>query len=211
MVQNTFIREDLRVRRTRKSIQEALIELTVEKGYTNITVQDIVDRAMINRSTFYRHYLDKDDLLTKYMDEVTALTFEDDVAVEKNGIVEKEVPTGLVKLLKHIQEFSEFYRVMLSDHGHPVVTDRLRRNAEHRYRYALTRPGVVPNSSNTPLDMRLTYISCAGIGAISWWVENKIPCSAEELASWLGELVTASLGFSLRRPPISTKPVAAHN
>jgi hypothetical protein len=86
-----------------------------------------------------------------------------------------------------------------------VVTDRLRRNAEARYRYALTRPGVVPNSSETPLDMRLTYISCAGIGAITWWVENKIPCSAEELAAWLGELTTASLGFSLRRPDYPVK------
>jgi len=198
-VQNTIIKEDLRVRRTRKLIQEALIELTVEKGYTNITVQDIVDRAMINRSTFYRHYLDKDDLLVKYMDDVAALTSEDDIAMEKSGIVEKEVPSGLVKLLKHIQEYCEFYRVMLSANGHPVVTDRLRRNAEQRYRYALSRPGVTPNASNTPLDMKLTYISCAGIGAISWWVENNIPCSAEELAAWLGELVTASLGFSLRR------------
>ena len=211
MVQNVLVKEDLRVRKTRKLIQEALMELTVEKGYTNITVQDIVDRAMINRSTFYRHYLDKDDLLIKYMDEVTALTSEDDIAVEKNGVVEKEVPTGLVKLLKHIQEFSEFYRVMLSANGHPVVTDRLRRNAEKRYRYALTRLGVVPNASNTPLDMRLTYVSCAGIGAISWWVENKIPCSAEELAAWLGELVTASLGFSLRRPPILAKPNDSKN
>ena len=210
MVQNVVVKEDLRVRKTRKLIQEALIELTVEKGYTNITVQDIVDRAVINRSTFYRHYLDKDDLLTKYMDDVTAMTSEDDLAVEKNGIVEKEVPSGLVKLLKHIQEYSEFYRVMLSANGHPVVTDRLRRNAEKRYRYALTRPGVVPNASSTPLDMRLTYISCAGIGAISWWVENKIPCSPEELAAWLGELVTASLGFSLRQPKLPVKSTEAN-
>jgi AcrR family transcriptional regulator len=198
-VQNAIIKEDLRVLKTRKVIQKALIELTVEKGYTNITVQDIVDRAMINRSTFYRHYLDKDDLLVKYMDDVTALTSEDDIAAEKTGIVEKEAPTGLVKLLKHIQEYSEFYRVMLSANGHPVVTDRLRRNAESRYRYLLSRPSVKPNASSTPLDMKLTYISCAGIGAIQWWVENKIPCTAEELAAWLGELVTASLGFALRR------------
>ena len=199
-MQNTAVIEDLRVRRTRKMIQEALLELTVEKGYPNISVQDIADRAMINRSTFYRHYLDKDDLLVQYMDEVTALTSEDDVAAEKLRPGEKEVPTGLIKLLRHIAQFSEFYRVMLSANGHPVVTDRLRRNAEERFRYLLTRPGIVPTPNNSPLDMRLTYISCAGIGAISWWVENKLPCSAEELAIWVGELSTASLGFSLRPP-----------
>jgi AcrR family transcriptional regulator len=197
-VQNMEIPEDLRVRRTRKMIQEALLELTVEKGYPNITVQDIADRAMVNRSTFYRHYLDKDDLLVKYMDEVTALTSEDDVAIDKLQPGEKEEPTGLIKLLRHIAQFSEFYRVMLSANGHPVVTDRLRRNAEDRFRYLLAHPGIIPIPNKSPLDMRLTYISCAGIGAITWWVENKLPCSAEELAIWIGELSTASLGFSLR-------------
>ncbi len=201
-MQNTSTLEDLRVRRTRKMIQEALINLTVEKGYPNITVQDIADRAMINRSTFYRHYLDKDDLLVQYMDEVTALTTEDDIAADKLRPGDKEVPTGLIKLLRHIQQHSEFYRVMLSANGHPVVTDRLRRNAEDRFRYLLMRPGIKPNETTTPLDMRLTYISCAGIGAISWWVENKIPCTAEELAIWVGELSTASLGFSLRQPKL---------
>jgi hypothetical protein len=57
--------------------------------------------------------------------------------------------------------------------------------------------------------MRLSYISCAGIGAITWWVENKLPCSAEELAIWIGELCTASLGFSLRPPqlPVNSTPL----
>ena len=51
--------EDLRVRRTRKLLQQALIEGTVEKGFAALTVRDITGRAMVNRSTFYRHYLDK--------------------------------------------------------------------------------------------------------------------------------------------------------
>jgi AcrR family transcriptional regulator len=205
------ITEDLRVRRTRKMIQEALLELTVEKGYPNITVQDIADRAMVNRSTFYRHYLDKDDLLTQYMDEVAALTSEDDAAIDKLQPGEKEVPFGLIKLLRHIAQFSEFYRVMLSANGHPVVTDRLRRNAEDRFRYLLRHPGVIAIPHKSPLDMRLTYISCAGIGAITWWVENKLPCSAEELAVWMGELCTASLGFSLRPPQLPVNSTPSNN
>jgi AcrR family transcriptional regulator len=55
--------EDLRVRRTRKTLQEALIALTIEKGFAAVTVRDITERAMVNRSTFYRHYLDKYELL----------------------------------------------------------------------------------------------------------------------------------------------------
>ncbi len=70
MVQKSEVIEDLRVRRTRKLLQQAFIELTVEKGFAALTVRDITERAMVNRSTFYRHYLDKYDLLEEYLNEI---------------------------------------------------------------------------------------------------------------------------------------------
>ncbi|MTE11795.1 TetR/AcrR family transcriptional regulator [Nocardia aurantiaca] len=54
---------DRRVRRTRTALHRALIELMQEQSYARITVQDIIDRADVGRSTFYAHYRDKDDLL----------------------------------------------------------------------------------------------------------------------------------------------------
>jgi len=62
--------EDLRVRRTRELFQQALIEGTVEKGFAALTVRDITRRAMMNRSTFYRHYLDKYDLLEQHLNTI---------------------------------------------------------------------------------------------------------------------------------------------
>ena len=59
---------DLRVRRTNKMIIEAFIQLVEEKGYDQITVQDISQRAMINRATFYAHYKDKQDLYDTIFD-----------------------------------------------------------------------------------------------------------------------------------------------
>ncbi len=53
---------DLRVIRTKKSIKRALLGLLKEKNYNKITIQDISEEAIINRNTFYLHYLDKDDL-----------------------------------------------------------------------------------------------------------------------------------------------------
>jgi AcrR family transcriptional regulator len=196
-VQTESTKEDLRVRRTRKRIQEALIELTVEKGYNRITVQDIVECAAINRSTFYRHYLDKDDLLSKYMDEVTGEIFQDDVGDEPDA-QDESAPSGVIKLLNHIGSFSEFYRIMLSADGHPLVSDRLRRKIESHIRLIIIKDAAQDMKSPF-VEMQLKYVSGAGIGAILWWVENNLPCSAEELAVWLSELTTASLSFSLRR------------
>lgn len=50
---------DLRVRRTRMMIEKAFIELLQEKDFQSITIQDITDRAMVNRATFYDHFTDK--------------------------------------------------------------------------------------------------------------------------------------------------------
>ena len=54
---------DLRVRRTRKLLGEALVSLVGEKGYDAVSVAEIAERAMVNRATFYLHYEDKYDLL----------------------------------------------------------------------------------------------------------------------------------------------------
>ena len=54
---------DRRIQRTRQPLEDALIALILEKGYDKITVQNIVDQANAGRSTFYSHFLDKDDLM----------------------------------------------------------------------------------------------------------------------------------------------------
>jgi AcrR family transcriptional regulator len=62
-------RLDARVRRTRDRLGDALVELVQEKPFDAITVQDVLDRAGVARSTFYTHYSDKDDLLVSDADD----------------------------------------------------------------------------------------------------------------------------------------------
>src|SRR6266705_7027751 len=63
-------KEDRRVRRTRESLHDALISLALEKNYDSITVQEILDRADVGRSTFYVHFSDKNELLISEMDNL---------------------------------------------------------------------------------------------------------------------------------------------
>lgn len=201
-MQNPNETEDLRVRRTRKMLQDALVELTVEKGLTNITVRDLTERAMVNRSTFYRHYLDKRDLVSQFTQAVNDLTFdEDDIVADKVGHKD-ERPSGLFRLLQHIEAYADFYRVMLGPNGDPGFIEDLRQNAEDRFRYLLTHPLIKSDSDadTPPLDLRLKYISSAGIGGITWWVQNDLPCSAEQLAKWIGRLASSTLGLAPNVP-----------
>ncbi len=57
-------KEDRRVRRTRESLHKALISLALEKNYDSITVQEVLDRADVGRSTFYTHFQSMDELLS---------------------------------------------------------------------------------------------------------------------------------------------------
>src|SRR5215470_10411838 len=62
-------RTDPRIRRTREVLGDALIGLIQEKSFDTITVQHVLDRAGVSRSTFYQHYLDKEDLFISDVEE----------------------------------------------------------------------------------------------------------------------------------------------
>ena len=180
--------EDLRVRRTRKLLQQAFIECTIEKGFAALTVRDITERAMVNRSTFYRHYLDKYDLLEQYMNEIYAL-LED-----REGVAElhpNEAPSSLINLLKHVQQNADFYRVMLGAKGDPLFVQRFGQKTEDRFLscFNQTFPEQRFESNAPPLDLRFNIVTSAGCGAIVWWLEQEQPCSPEQLARWLDQLI----------------------
>src|SRR5512143_3352795 len=110
---------DRRVQRTDRLIVEALIELTTQKGFAAVTVQDIVQRAGINRATFYRHYRDKFDLLDQYAQAVYALP---DHAPDSGSPMDAETRTisGVVRIFEHVREHAKFFRVMLGQNGDPA-------------------------------------------------------------------------------------------
>ncbi|RYG37597.1 TetR/AcrR family transcriptional regulator, partial [bacterium] len=58
---------DPRVRRTRKALQDGLAELLRERRFAEISVQDVAERAGVNRATFYAHFRDKHDLLASLL------------------------------------------------------------------------------------------------------------------------------------------------
>lgn len=171
--------DDLRVQRTRKLLQQALFELTIEHGFSGVTVLDIAKRAMVNRSTFYRHYLDKYDLLDQYMDDLEA---EISAAAKLHM---DEVPAGLLLLIRHVQMNAAFYRVMLGAKGDQAFTHRFQQLSQNRYRYVFAKIGI---TDETEIGFKLSYISNAVVGVILWWLENNQPITPEQLALRLGGL-----------------------
>ena len=198
MAQNKQQPEDLRVRRTRKHLIQALIELTIEKGFAALTVQDIADRAMVNRATFYRHYLDKHDLLDKYMQEVYELTADQEQLPAASPYAEAGgPPVGIVRMLEHVWQHANFYRVMLGAQGDSAFVAGIRRYSEQRLRSLLPDDATPLKPGSPPLDLCLSYIAHAGIGALAWWLQAEQSYPPEQIAIWLNQLNKATLEYVL--------------
>lgn len=71
--------EDLRIKRTRKLLSTALFDIMTEKDFSKISVNEICDKAMVHRATFYNHFKDKADLLNYTLDEIQETLFEKSV------------------------------------------------------------------------------------------------------------------------------------
>lgn len=188
MTREESTRGDLRVQRTRNLIVEALIELTIQKGFAAVTVQDIVKRARINRATFYRHYQDKFDLLDQYVEAIyqlpdPALPSAEDATVEKMVL-------GLTKVFEHVRDHAEFFRVMLGTNGDPAFADKIRQYIQKRIRRSL--PEALLSDENSA-DLYLSYVSSGGVGALSWWLEHETPYSPEQLVGILFDFNVAGL------------------
>jgi AcrR family transcriptional regulator len=176
--------EDLRVRRTRKLLTQVLIEGTMEKGFAALTVRDITRRAMVNRSTFYRHYLDKYDLLEQHLNEIYEV-------LEEGGIIGEGRHEGIIELFKQIQQFPDFYRVVLGAQADAFLSQRFRQQTQQRVLayFHQTFPEAASDPDTPPLDLKFTTIASAGCSALGWWLEQERPSTPEQFAHWLQQLI----------------------
>src|SRR5215208_5139040 len=105
---------DRRSERTRQLLNAALIELMLEQRYDEITVQDIIDRANIGRSTFYAHFLDKEDLLVSGFTQVLDML---NVHSQQPNEVEDQTTPSLTRFFQHVQEHHQLYKALVHGGG----------------------------------------------------------------------------------------------
>ncbi len=88
-------KEDLRVVRTKRLLAKALKELLQEKPFDKITVNDVCDRALVHRATFYNHFTDKTDLLNFIFDEMQEEIYQNAFDIKDYSSI-KELYLGIV-------------------------------------------------------------------------------------------------------------------
>src|SRR3989304_9359430 len=98
---------DRRVQRTPERLQKALIELISERGYDAITIQDIVDRANVGRTTFYLHYRNKDDLFMSCHEAIVSEFHSGPLyphPLSREELLSPEAPPGMTSAYRHLED-----------------------------------------------------------------------------------------------------------
>lgn len=169
---------DRRIQRTRALLQDALLSLILEQGYESLTVQEIVDRANLGRSTFYVHYRDKLDLLLSTMEE----GFRE---LERKVMAENAVPGTFAPLeiiFKHAAEKRDLYLVILHGAGKMDVYKQARDFLADRSLQIMRKYYTEPAM---PLPFVSTYFAGSFLSMLIWWLENDMPYSSSEMVSMI--------------------------
>jgi AcrR family transcriptional regulator len=189
---------DMRVRRTYKFLWDALTSLMRDKDFDSISVTDICERAMVHRTTFYKHYEDKNGLLFHgIQDELSTLFTSVDLAVEVPVIDADEHTIRLIAVFEHVRIREAFFRLMLCGDGFSNFSNLLRKALAERLLLRFQDEGV---EVAMPMNLH-TQLQAAGIvTAITWWLENGCPYSPTEMSNYIKEHFTQLSSSQHRRP-----------
>ncbi len=176
--------EDLRVRRTQKLLWEALLALIDERDFETITVKDICDRAMVHRTTFYKHYQDKYDLLLRGMQHMHASLKEE--AHMLPATTTTDIATWHFQVIfQHIARYEHFYRLMLCENRLGSSYAMMQHYLVERNEERLQRLQQEGRVFTQPIPFLAHLGAGALIGIVTWWLENDMPYSPEQMAQYL--------------------------
>lgn len=181
-------RGDRRVERTRRVLRESLIALILERGWDGVTVQDVCDRADVGRSTFYTHFVDKEDLLVGGLDDLGKSLR---VAFKPSGSSE---PLGFARgLIAHVHEQRRLFRAIVGKRGGQVVQQRFRALLVEMIREDISL--LVPAGADR--DGAAHFIAGAMLEMLTWWLDARTPLPAldiERMFLRLARPAVAALG-----------------
>ena len=185
---------DSRARRTRDSLGDALIELMQERPFKSITVQDVLDRAEVGRSTFYTHYRDKDDLFISDVEDFWEMMSS---MLERRGEQSNRV-AAVRELFSHIAEVPDLRKSMIDSGKAKDVMElgqgHFARTIEHRLKKICAQQGI----PTRPFAVEAHALAGALFSSLAWWIDRNMPVSAEEMDDSFHRLVWSGVNAAVK-------------
>ncbi len=181
--------EDRRIQRTRQLLSESLMALIEQGGYETITVQNIIDKANLGRSTFYTHFRDKDDLLISSMDDIIHSLM---LGVEPP--IGGTIPKGnlriisIAPLFQHAQEQFRLHKAIMGGQGIEVIIKKLQRHLSRHLEEQLERLLSKGKSPSISVSLMAYHLASTVLTLLRYWLDNNRPYSPEQMDEIFHEL-----------------------
>jgi len=164
-------RQDPRVLRTRQLIKDAFRDLLRTKGFDSITINDIAQRATINRATFYAHFEDKYSLLEEITEQVFREMIPEQVmnASEFTG----EICDQLIALTHRYIE--DFYRICKMDSKSmaTIVDAKIKKLLQQKIESILLKEDTYKMADRKHTEIMAAMTGSAIYGAAYYWLNEK--------------------------------------
>ena len=182
-------RQDRRSQRTQQSLIDALIALLAVKRYDEISINDIIVRANVGRSTFYAHYQAKDDLLKSGFERAL------DILIQHISIGETDHGLQLDTTLffRHAQGHYEIYRTLVWGTGFDVLTKDGHAALSAKFQESFNL--LLSGKPEPSIPLAVVSYSMAGtlLILLKWWLDNKMPYSPEYMDEIFQQLGMSSV------------------
>jgi len=180
--------EDLRIKKTKRNIYQALLKLMEQKAFENIKVSEICKEAMINRSTFYSHFEDKYTLIDTFIKDLQK-ELENELAQKKNITSFKEYYMEIIRLLlDEIYAQKSIYRTILINNRNSIFMDMLYDTIKS-YISKRLKEKKMDNTLNIPNDFIIDFYLGAIMNTGLTWYKYPDRYSKEEILSYINKLI----------------------
>lgn len=181
---------DRRIKKNQTAIMNAFIQLMTEKDFEKITINEIAERADVNRGTIYSHYADKYDLMDK------CLEAQLQQLIESCSVVEDETESNpskssLFRTLELLEENALFYKTLLRNKALLSFRNQLQDMINNQIKAQFLENNL--NLDELSKELSVQFLSSATVGVIEWWFTHNNPCSAKEITEKLWSMLDTNL------------------
>jgi len=183
---------DRRIKRTRKLLQESLIGLILEKGYEATTIRDITERADVGYATFFRHYSDKEALLSAVLQSMKE---EFQGLLVPHSMVSNPEETGTL-IFEYVYKNCELCKVLLYSTDtltllKPVIEIGLQETPQ------IFR---IKKEESFPIEIAANHLMVSLVMLIRWWLDNDLPYTPEQMGKFAASLIIRPVIDAVKNP-----------
>ena len=177
---------DRRQQKTRNAIFDAFGTLLSSKGYSKITVQEIIDEANVGRTTFYSHFETKDDLLKEMCADLLEHVFSKNLGAESTH--DFSMQTGnphamITHILYHLLDNKRNIIGILTCDSGELFLGFFRQYLNELMAVRLLGDTHL-HTKKVPHDFLVNHISSSFAGLVQWWIKKGLKQKPEELADY---------------------------